>query len=141
MGRETIKTKKRPRFCQAPEIDLRATHLQPPGVSMPDETIIHVLVPQVESHDGDKGNVPRNDATLTMKVDTMDVLKPGDYRCCPIAMEDFDEAYVENLHQGACFVQGKPQFCVATLQCGHRFHALSILYHMVVNGMSCPVCR
>ncbi len=101
--------------------------------------INHILIPQVDLHEGSTDEKDRQE--LVMKVGTMDVLSPGDYTSCPIAMDEFNKASVENLHEGACFVEGKPEFCVATLPCGHRFHALSILYHMVINGMKCPVCR
>ena len=71
----------------------------------------------------------------------MQGLAPGDYRSCPIAMEDFDQVQVEYLPEGASFVQGSPEYCVGRLPCGHHFHPIAVLCHMVINGMKCPVCR
>ncbi len=60
---------------------------------------------------------------------------------CPIAMEDFDKAIVDFLPADSAFVQGQPELCICTLPCRHSFHALSILCHMALSGMRCPVCR
>ena len=40
-----------------------------------------------------------------------------------------------------CFVEDVPEYCVWRLPCGHHFHPVAVLCHMVVNGMNCPVCR
>lgn len=78
---------------------------------------------------------------FVLAVGTMASVPQGEYTCCPIAMEEFDKASVDYFPEDVCFVEGKPEYCVGRLPCGHRFHALSILYHLVVNGMTCPVCR
>jgi hypothetical protein len=64
-------------------------------------------------------------------------------------MEDFDKVHgIQYLSGGeddeegtTCFVQGRPEYCVGRLPCGHHFHPVAVLCHMVVNGMSCPMCR
>lgn len=99
--------------------------------------IEHPVVADEYTHDQPGDPLP----AIMLKVGTMQTLAPGDYKTCPIAMEDFDKATVDSLKEDACFVEGRPEFCVGKLPCGHRFHAVSILYHMVINGMSCPVCR
>lgn len=78
---------------------------------------------------------------MVLKVGTMASIPKGEYTRCPIAMEDFDKACVEHMPADLCFLEGKPQYCVGRLPCGHRFHAVSIIYHACVNGMQCPVCR
>lgn len=60
---------------------------------------------------------------------------------CPIAMEAFDKARVDFLPEDACFIKDRPELCIAELPCGHIFHALSILCHMAISGMRCPICR
>lgn len=69
-------------------------------------------------------------------------------RMCPIEMEEFDSTQVvagscmEFVPAGTCFVEGRPDLCVATLkECGHRFRPMAIVYHMCLTGMQCPVCR
>jgi len=78
---------------------------------------------------------------------TPDEAEPGDIdeesisSTCPIAMDDFDKAVVDFLPEDASFVQGRPDLCICTLPCRHSFHALSVLCHMALSGMRCPVCR
>jgi hypothetical protein len=63
-------------------------------------------------------------------------------RTCPIAMEEFDKVDVpEYLPPGSCFVRDTPEYCVGKLPCGHLFHPVALICHMVVNGMTCPICR
>ena len=78
---------------------------------------------------------------MLMRVSDMSVLRDDEEHTCPIQMEDFDEAHLEFLDKGICFVEGSPQLCVATLPCGHRFCPAAIVYHMCISGMQCPVCR
>jgi hypothetical protein len=84
----------------------------------------------------------------SMQITGTDVLGPEkEDRICPIEMEEFDKAgsffYSEDfVPDGTCFVQGRPDLCVATLkECGHRFTPMAIVYHMCLSGMQCPVCR
>jgi hypothetical protein len=60
---------------------------------------------------------------------------------CPIAMQPFDKARVDFLPEDAAFVKGRPDLCIAVLPCKHKFHSLSILSHMALSCMRCPVCR
>ena len=87
----------------------------------------------------------------------MHQIAPGEYTTCPIALEEFDKVDVDeflppsqkvqnkdkncNSDSTQCFVQGKPEYCVGWLPCGHHFHPVAVLCHMMVNGMRCPVCR
>ncbi len=86
------------------------------------------------------------------RVTTLAGLAPGEYTSCPIAMEEFDKVQVSELLPLAsgmgscssccnCFVLDRPEYCVGRLPCGHHFHPVAVLCHMVVNGMKCPVCR
>lgn len=81
---------------------------------------------------------------MVMKLHGMSSLLPGDDTSCPISMEEFDKAFVPAICNGPdeCpFVEGVPELCIGKLPCGHRFHAVSLIYHMATNGMKCPVCR
>lgn len=59
---------------------------------------------------------------------------------CPITMERFKDSEVDFL-PGARVVRSKPELCVARLPCGHCAGAVPLMYHMLVSGMSCPLCR
>ena len=80
---------------------------------------------------------------MVMRLCTMESLSPEDERCCPISMDEFDKASVPSLKDMSteCLISGRPDLCIGKLPCGHRFHAVSIIYHMAMNGMKCPVCR
>lgn len=78
---------------------------------------------------------------MLMRVSDMGVLGADEERMCPIQMEDFDRACLDFLEPGTCFVEERPELCVGTLPCGHRFCPAAIVYHMCISGMQCPVCR
>lgn len=81
---------------------------------------------------------------MLMRVSATDVLGPDEESICPIQMEDFDKARLEFMDPSgdhSCFVQGRPELCVGTLPCGHRFCPSAVVYHMCISGMQCPVCR
>ena len=99
--------------------------------------IIHILQPFVSSSE-DPESLPPN---MILRVGTMQSLVPGEYTSCPFSMEEFDKDSLEYLPPGSCFVQNDPSYCIGRLSCGHHFHAVSILYHMAINGMNCPLCR
>lgn len=77
-------------------------------------------------------------STMTDLVSTVD---DEESRSCPIQMEEFDKAGLDFLPPGTCFVDGRPDLCVGSLPCGHRFSPMAIVYHMCISGMQCPVCR
>ena len=86
----------------------------------------------------DPGSAP---GVLIMELSTMASLPDDVHRVCPITLEEFDRASVDFLPEDACFLKGRKDLCVGKLPCGHRFHALSILSHMVLTSMKCPICR
>lgn len=51
-------------------------------------------------------------------------------------MEELKRAFQE-----ASIVPGRPELTKACLDCGHCFHAYSLVYHFMRSGMLCPVCR
>lgn len=83
------------------------------------------------------------DVITHMTLSTMPTEKDDDCcRTCPICVEDFDKAQLEFLPPNTSFVEDRPELCVATLEeCGHSFFPLAILFHMLVSGMQCPMCR
>jgi hypothetical protein len=79
--------------------------------------------------------------SIILKVSSMGILGPDDSNTCPISMEVFDKARVEFLPEDTCLFEGRPELCVGMLPCGHMFHSISIIFHMALSGMRCPVCR
>jgi hypothetical protein len=81
---------------------------------------------------------------ITMQLCSMALLGQYEDTSCPISMEEFDKAFVPSICNGPeeCpFVEGRPDICIGVLPCWHKFHAVSLIYHMATNGMRCPVCR
>jgi hypothetical protein len=70
----------------------------------------------------------------------LDAADAGDTDTCPIWQERFKDVELE-IAKGKPFLKKQPEICVATLQCGHRFSALGIMYHFVLLDMRCPLCR
>jgi hypothetical protein len=113
----------------------------------------------------------RDSESFPLILSGMDSLRPEEQRTCPIVLEEFDkvgdvflcavrppvsvlagginphvddvfqQATVDFLPEGSCFVEGKPELCIGTLPCGHRFHALALVCHMAFCSMTCPICR
>jgi hypothetical protein len=81
---------------------------------------------------------------IIMQLCSMASLGRDEDTSCPISMEEFDKAFVPsicNWPEECSFVEGRPDICIGVLPCGHKFHAVSLIYHMATNGMRCPVCR
>ena len=59
---------------------------------------------------------------------------------CPILQDRIASAQFE---QFPCpFMSAHPTFTAMTLQCGHTFHAMALVYHWARNrNVLCPVCR
>ena len=118
-----------------PPVSFTSTHMQ----QIPHEVIRHVFT-TFDYSEQQSGVQTLSDCTqVCMDLCCMDALGQHEDRTCPIAMDDFDKARVDFLPEDACFIEGRPEFCVATLPCGHRFHSLSILCHVVLSCMRCPV--
>eukprot|EP00961_Rhodomonas_salina_P293157 3933519-Rhodomonas_salina.4 len=61
--------------------------------------------------------------------------------CC-INLSNIKECAVDFLPSSKTLFQDEPTLDKATiLHCGHTFHALSLIYHLLRNTMACPVCR
>ena len=115
------------------------------------EEIQHVLHPMKNNGDtrsppGGASAMPeccssQGHLPMVLTLHKIDSIPEGSNRMCPIAMDDFDKARVDFLPEDASFIEGQPEFCVGFLPCGHSFNALSILCHMTLSGMRCPVCR
>jgi hypothetical protein len=100
-----------------------------------------ILLPPPQPLTESPGDTPQVSSMLVC-LSGMDSLDEEDrHMPCPIAMEEFDKACVDFLPDDASFIEGMPELCICTLPCKHRFHALSILCHMAISGMRCPVCR
>lgn len=79
---------------------------------------------------------------MVMLLSDTGVLGKEEDRICPIQMEEFEKACLDFMPPDkTCFLEGRPDLCVGTLQCGHRFCPSAIVYHMCISGMQCPVCR
>jgi hypothetical protein len=59
---------------------------------------------------------------------------------CPISHERFQDVELE-IAKGKSFLPRNPDVCMATLECGHRFSLLAIMYQFVLVDMRCPLCR
>jgi hypothetical protein len=60
---------------------------------------------------------------------------------CPITMEKISEYKLDFLDESQTLFKGRVKYTKATLECGHSFNALAVLYHFVRSGMKCPCCR
>lgn len=61
---------------------------------------------------------------------------------CSIQMEKIADCSIEFLPRNAELFEKAPLLNKATIkQCGHSFHAISLVYHFLRNSMACPVCR
>lgn len=105
--------------------------------------VVVVFTPhQILDDEGPSSSMQMHDPlSMTVTISSMNDLPESCNKVCPIAMEDFDKARIDFLPEDACFLENRPDMCVATLPCGHRFNALSVMCHMVLTSMRCPVCR
>jgi hypothetical protein len=74
-------------------------------------------------------------------MDSLHGLQGSGLSQCPIALQAFDKATVDFLPEDSSFIEGRPDLCIASLPCGHHFHALSLLCNMALASMRCPICR
>ena len=81
---------------------------------------------------GSEGVVHTTSLTLTC---------PDEGEECPITMEPMKDDSLAFLPSGTTMHESYPKFTKATLECNHSFGALTLLYHMAINGMTCPCCR
>ena len=119
-----------------------------PSSPVPTTTITPITVPQSENVHllliPQKSLVRKGppNKSIMLKLSNMQSLKEENKdTICPILLEPFDEGRVEFLPEDACVVKARPDLCVGTLPCGHQFHALSIIAHMALSSMRCPICR
>ena len=71
----------------------------------------------------------------------LDLSEPAPDEECNITLERIAEYRLAFVPNGACVVKDKPQLTKASLQCGHGFSAMALLYHFAQNSMTCPCCR
>jgi hypothetical protein len=60
---------------------------------------------------------------------------------CSITLERMAEYRLEFVPEGVPVVKDRPLLTKATLECGHCFSAMALLYHLAQNSMTCPCCR
>ena len=72
---------------------------------------------------------------------SIDVSIPDPTEECPITMEKMSDYKLDFLDESQTFFKGRVKYTKATLECGHSFNALAIMYHFVRSGMKCPCCR
>jgi len=59
---------------------------------------------------------------------------------CPILQEPIADAVLEPFPRP--YLSDRPTHTAMTLQCGHTFHAMALVYHWARNrSVLCPVCR
>ena len=74
-------------------------------------------------------------SVITVRLLSIADLPPGTDNICPISMEPFNIVTPDCFSQTTVFDPSHPDLCVAMLPCGHKFSALSLLYHMSVSDM------
>jgi hypothetical protein len=72
---------------------------------------------------------------------SIDVSIPGPDEECPITMEKISDYKLEFLDESQTFFKGRVKYTKATLECGHSFNVMAVLYHFLRSGMKCPCCR
>jgi hypothetical protein len=66
--------------------------------------------------------------------------RPSDDAECPILQEPIANAVLEPFPRP--YLSDQPAHTAMTLQCGHTFHAMALVYHWARNrNVLCPVCR
>lgn len=55
-------------------------------------------------------------------------------------MDPHDRSEVDFL-PGVSFIKNRKELCAAKLPCGHLVSIMPLVYHMIVTGMTCPMCR
>lgn len=82
----------------------------------------------------------RKNATLRVALQSVDSLSNDEENCCPITLEKFENSDVDFL-PGERVLKNKPNLCIGVLPCGHKCGAVPLLYHMLISGVKCPMCR
>jgi len=78
----------------------------------------------------------QNGRKIRLKLDEPD----GDEEC-PLTLAPIKDDGLEFLSPSARWFPAFPDVKKATLNCGHSFGALNILYHFARRNMTCPCCR
>lgn len=61
---------------------------------------------------------------------------------CPLCQDKIQEADLEFINKSTTVLPKFPHFDKATIaSCGHSFHGVALVYHMLKNQMACPICR
>lgn len=71
---------------------------------------------------------------------TVSLSKPAPDETCPVTLEKMSEYDLDFL-PNVTFRKGCPEYRKLTMQCGHSFSAMALLYHFRKNSLSCPMCR
>lgn len=66
--------------------------------------------------------------------------EPGPEEECMITMDKIDSCFLDFL-PGQTFSQEHPALKKATLNCGHSFSGMAVVWHFLSNNMRCPCCR
>lgn len=66
--------------------------------------------------------------------------KPADDEVCPISLEEMRDYHLDFL-PGCTFRKGHPDCKKMSMQCGHSFSAMALVYHFRKRSLSCPMCR
>lgn len=77
---------------------------------------------------------------LRVLLQGVDALGPNEENCCPITLDKFENSEVDFL-PGECIIKKHPNLCIGVLPCGHKCSAVPLLFHMLVSGVKCPMCR
>jgi hypothetical protein len=77
---------------------------------------------------------------IIVHIDKIDNAARVGTELCPILHERFEDVELD-IAKGKSFLSKNPDICVATLECGHRFSLLGIMYQFVLISMKCPLCR
>jgi hypothetical protein len=59
---------------------------------------------------------------------------------CSIALDKFDDVRLDCTGD-AIFSDKIPKYCIGLMKCGHMFSILSLVNHMAMCNMMCPMCR
>lgn len=82
----------------------------------------------------------RRGQTFRIALTSVDTLGKDEENCCPITLDTFQNSDVDFL-PGERIIRNKPELCIAVLPCGHKCGAVPVLYHMLISGVKCPMCR
>ena len=106
-----------------------------PSASMEFEIFCKLVTATKKETSPFKAGQPWPSSKITVSV-------PADDEECPITMELIkDSNKMDWLPEGCSFVKGNPGLSKATLECGHSFSAVNLVYLWCKKDMRCPCCR